>query len=155
MRGPTLRRSLCRAGDKIILLDIDAVAFSKLQYHSTLRIHLPSPSLSLQGLSMGLRQECSRVTGHPEDASKEQKWGTWAGVWRTLAIRLDGASIIGIRDNLSSPFACSNQIPMRRIERYSALRRRVTLRYSGEVTAEVGITTAFHPPLLHGFITSC
>ena len=30
----------------------------------------------------------------------------------------------------------------------------MTLRCNGEVTAEVGIT-AFHPPLLHGFITSC
>ena len=28
------------------------------------------------------------------------------------------------------------------------------LRYNGEVTAEFGIT-AFHPPPLHGFITSC
>ena len=30
----------------------------------------------------------------------------------------------------------------------------MTLRYNGEVTAEVGIT-AFHPPPLHGSITSC
>ena len=86
--------------------------------------------------------------GHPEDASKERKWGTWAGVWRTLAIRLDGASIIGIRDSLSSPFACSNQVSMTRGNRYSAPRRgvaSVTLRCSGGVTTEVGIT-AFHPP---------
>ena len=80
--------------------------------------------------------------------SKERKWGTWAGVWRTLAVGLDGARIISIRGSLLSPFTCSNQISMRRSNRYPAPRRRVasaTLRYNGEVTAEVGIT-AFHPP---------
>ena len=70
------------------------------------------------------------------------------GIWRTLAIGLDGARIIDIIDNLLSPFACSNQVSMTRGNRYSAPRRgvaSVTLRCSGEVAAEVGIT-AFHPP---------
>ena len=31
--------------------------------------------------------------------SKEREWGTWLGVWRTLAIGLDGARTIGIRES--------------------------------------------------------
>ena len=34
--------------------------------------------------------------GIPRRDEKGREWGIWAGMWRVLAIRLDGMRIIGI-----------------------------------------------------------